>query len=482
MESRTESLAMKRHRLGLGVALASFVAAAACGSSSSTQATGTKPGGGSPTNGTGGTGGVDTGGGATVGGGDEGPGADGGGGSGGGGFVPGQTPIKHVVIVVKENHTFDNYFGSFPGAEGTTQCTTSMGTIACPHAPDKTPRDLCHEHSCALADWNGGKMDGWDKTTGTSVNGDNLAYAQYQEADIPNYWAYAKAFTLGDHFFANVLGPSFPGHTFVLAAQAGWADGNPNTDVTHPFWGCDQSSTTLVSVMDNGSCNEKQVFPCFDIPALPDVLPQGTDWKFYGSNFYVLPEIWSMFNAVKSIRNGPGWSNVVNASTFDADVDAGKLPAVSWLVDQDLADEHPNVGGVCAGENWTVGHINHIMQNPKVWAETAILFTMDDFGGWYDHVAPPRQYPGCNASQPYGLGFRLPLIIISPYAKAHYVFKDVAEQASIPRFVEQIFGATKKLSDIDPAAQDGQANDLLGAFDFTQAPLPPLVLQTRTCN
>ncbi len=137
-------------------------------------------------------------------------------------------------------------------------------------------------------------------------------------------------------------------------------------------------------------------------------------------------------------------------------------------MNQDLNDEHPNIGGVCAGENWTVQHINMIMQS-DYWKDTAILFTMDDFGGWYDHVAPPRQY-GCDKTQPYGLGFRLPLIVISPYAKKGFVFKEVSEQASIPRFVERIFGSTQTLHDLDPAAQDAQANDLFGAFDFGADP------------
>jgi len=185
-----------------------------------------------------------------------------------------------------------------------------------------------------------------------------------------------------------------------------------------------------------------------------------------------------MFDAIDEIRHGPGWANVINASQFDSDVDNGKLPAVAWLVDQDLDDEHPGVGSVCAGENWTVGHVNHLM-NSQYWKDTAILFTMDDFGGWYDHVAPPRQY-GCNAAQPYGLGFRLPLIAISPYAK-QAIFHEVAEQASIPHFIEKVFGATRTLSSLDPAAQDGAANDLVDMFDFTQTPLPPLPLQARFC-
>jgi phospholipase C len=393
---------------------------------------------------------------------------------------PDAAPIKihHVVVVVKENHTFDNYFGSFPGAEGIAQITTPHGVITPPHAPDRTPRDLCHEHGCALTDYDGGMMDGWDSVKGSSQNGDDLAYAQYQEQDIPNYWQYARHYTLADHFFADELGPSFPGHAFVLAAQVGWATGNPGTNVLHPYWGCDEDANTTVTIQDQVTCQDEQVFPCFHIPSVPDVLPDGVDWKFYGSNFYVLPEIWSMFDAIEPIRHGQGWSHVVNANTFDADVDNGTLPAVSWLVDQDLDDEHPAVGGVCAGENWTVGHLNHLMQSP-LWADTAILFTMDDFGGWYDHVAPPRQY-GCDPAHPYGLGFRLPLIVISPYAKAGYVMHEVAEQASIPKFIETVFGAPA-LSTLDPAAQDGQANDLMDAFDFTQPPQPPLVLQTRAC-
>ncbi|HEY6037397.1 MAG TPA: alkaline phosphatase family protein [Kofleriaceae bacterium] len=410
---------------------------------------------------------------------DSGPG---GGGSGtdaaGSNAPPTVLPIKHVVVVVKENHTFDNYFGSFPGADGISQIPTTSGMITPPHAPDKTPRDLCHEHSCALADLAGGAMNGWGSVSGASTNGDNLVYAQYQESDIPNYWQYARHFALADRFFANVLGPSFPGHTEVLAAQAGWALGNPNTQILHPYWGCDQDAGTTVTVEDPMTCTNKEVFPCFSIPSVPDILPITATWKFYGTNFYVLGEIWSMFDAVDSIRHGAGWNNVINASQFDTDVDNGNLPSVSWLVDQDFNDEHPNVGGVCAGENWTVGHLNHLMASPY-WKDTVILFTMDDFGGWYDHVAPPRQY-GCNPAGPYGLGFRLPLIAISAYSKPGFVFHEVSEQASIPKFIERVFDAPA-LSTLDPAAQDGQANDLMNMFDFNQTPLPPLPLTTRNC-
>ena len=380
------------------------------------------------------------------------------------------TPIRHVVVIVKENHSFDNYFGTFPGAEGTP---------AVKEAPDSTSRDLCHSHECALMEWNHGKMNGWPTVVGSNVGGDQLAYSQYLEKDIPNYWQYARRFTLADHFFSNVLGPSFPGHAFLLAAQAGWATGNPGTQLSSPYWGCDQAPETRVATEDPAQCTEKYVFPCFAIPSVPDVLPAGVDWRFYGSNFYFLSEVWSLFDAIRPIRDGAGWGKVVYESEFEKDVREKKLPAVTWLVNQDFGDEHPSIGGVCMGENWTVSHVNMIMQS-DYWKDTAILFTMDDYGGWYDHVAPPRQY-GCDAKKPYGLGFRVPLVVISPYARRGFVFKEVAEQASIPRFIERVFGAKKTLHDLDPAAQDAGANDLFGAFDFAQSPLPPLVLPTRKC-
>jgi phospholipase C len=401
-----------------------------------------------------------------------------------GGWEPapdaGATPLRHVIVVVKENHTFDNYFGSFPGAEGNARIRLGDGgLIDPPRAPLATPRDLCHLHSCALTDWNDGGMDGWENTPGSSENGDHLAFAQYRERDIPNYWQYARHFTLADHFHANELGPSFPGHTFVLAAQAGWAQNNPTISLLRPYWGCDQPKGSTVPVEDQATCTTKEVPPCFDIPSVPDVLPPGVTWRFYGSNFYALPEIWSMFDAIKPIRNGAGWSNVVHVSQFAEDLKNHRLPNVVWLVDQDLDSEHPRISNVCDGENWTVSMLNLLMQSEE-WKTSAVLFTMDDFGGWYDHVPPPRQY-GCNPKRPYGLGFRLPLIVISPYAKPGFVFHEQAEQASIPRFIEKVFQAGTTLSELDPAAQDGQANDLMNAFDFTQEPLAPLVLTTRAC-
>jgi phospholipase C len=191
-----------------------------------------------------------------------------------------------------------------------------------------------------------------------------------------------------------------------------------------------------------------------------------------------------MLDAVDHIRNTSAWQeHVVDESQFDRDVANGTLPNVAFLVPQLLQSEHPPEN-VCTGENWTVGHLNAIMdtgQDPNgLWWRTAILLTYDDFGGWYDHVAPPKQY-GCDHQTPYGLGFRLPAIFISPWARPGFVMKSVAQQASIPKFIEAIFDLPS-LHSMDPAAQDGpDTNDLLEAFDFSQTPNAPLPLEARNC-
>jgi phospholipase C len=381
-----------------------------------------------------------------------------------------------VIVIIKENHSFDNLFGSFPGAEGTQIAHTSQGDIPVGRPPLLLLRDLCHGHGCALTDWHAGAMDGWLEGDPKNAS-DHLAFAQYLEKDIPNYWAYARHFVLADHFFSSMLGPTFPGHGFFLSAQAGWALGNPSQSVP---WGCDDATGTTVDTLVGGTCTVAKVFPCFDYPTLPDLLPDSVTWKFYGTRLPpFIGETWSMFDAIDHIRNTSSWKqHIVDASQFDRDLAQGTLPNIVWLVAADINSEHPPLG-VCAGENWDVRRINAVMQS-QYWQRSVILLAWDDFGGWYDHVAPPEQY-GCDARTPYGLGMRLPLLIVSPYARPGYVMKSVASQASVPKLIEALFHLPS-LSGLDPAAQDGDGvNDLMGAFDFTQAPLPPLTLPTRNC-
>jgi phospholipase C len=381
------------------------------------------------------------------------------------------------VVIVLENHTFDNMFATFPGAEGRSHFVYQDGgvVIDAPAAPDMLPRDLCHEHSCALTDWNNGVMDGWLNDPAASENGDNIAWSQYDSSSIPGFWALASNYELADHFFSSMLGPSFPGHTFVLAAQAGGAVDNPSSSLGIPLalWGCDDPPTSTVNVENESTCQLDQPAPCFSIPSAPDTLRPGVTWGFYGTgiNTGLGNIVWSMFDAISPIRNGPDWSNVVAYSQFENDIANGTLPNMVWLVDQDLNSGHPPFS-MCASDSWVTRYTNDII-NSSYWPHAAVIITWDDFGGFVDHVPPPTQY-GCDATHPYGLGFRLPAIIVSPWAK-HGVFHDVTEQASIPRLVEELFGGPNAVGSMhaqDPRARDDVAGSLLNAFDFNQTPLP----------
>jgi phospholipase C len=204
-------------------------------------------------------------------------------------------------------------------------------------------------------------------------------------------------------------------------------------------------------------------WPCTDVAVLPDRLQTaGISWKEYrGENEWVQP-----LRMVRHVRFSNMWNNVVGSDRFVPDVNAGKLPAVSWLTPPFALSDHPPQS-VCRGENWTVSAINAIMNSPE-WSSTAIVLTWDDFGGFYDHVAPPHV-------DMYGLGPRVPTIIISPYSRPGYIDPTTYEFSSVLRFIETVF-------DVPPlTSRDATASDMLGAFDFNQTPLDPLPLQQRDC-
>jgi phospholipase C len=196
----------------------------------------------------------------------------------------------------------------------------------------------------------------------------------------------------------------------------------------------------------------------------------GLTWKFYAPSQKEFGYVWSTYDAINHIRNGPDWSkNVVPYTQFAQDAASGNLPNVSWLVQPGNISDHPPYS-ICRGESWTVSQINPIMGNPTLWASTAIFLTWDDWGGFYDHVAPPR---GDNAVIQYG--FRVPTIVISPYSQPGYVDNTFFTFSSLLKFVEDDFGLPSLTT------LDGNSNDMFSSFNFTQQPLPPLPLQARTC-
>jgi phospholipase C len=441
---------------------------------------------------------------ATGGGGQQGQGNGGNAGNGGNGafgFGP-NSPIKHVVFIVKENRTFNNYFATYPGAVG----STTGGTLQCSGgvckpgpdyqlkpAPDIQPHDITHGFSSGLDSINGGQMNGFNIIgSGEDMSG----YDYHDRSTLPNYWKYADRFVLADHFFTSMYGPTFPEHLYTVAAQAkGIVDNKGTTDHAGSY--CDDPTEFTPHFLDDLTDAQKkkimgyeehftddfpnmiykinpyweQIRTCIDVKTLPDELQKaGIDWKYYANH-----DQW--MNALQAIRhdrfNPVMWDKVQPPENFIHDVKAGQMPAVSWLIPPESYNEHPGAGvSVCAGENWTVTQINAVMRS-DYWASTVIVVVWDDFGGFYDPVVPPHY-------DIMGLGPRTPALIISPYSRrgdnpdGGAVDHTTYEFSSVLKFIEDIH-------DLKPLTErDKQASPLSGALDFSKPPdTTPLILKLR---
>jgi phospholipase C len=383
--------------------------------------------------------------------------------------IRGIDKIQHIVFLIKENRSFDSYFGMFPGANGATTGVISTGAvIPLGKTADRTLHDIGHSWVSAWEAMDGGKMDQFDLIADGTVNGDYQAYTQLGPADIPNYFSYAHHFTLSDNTFSSMKGASFSNHLYMIASQSGGAIGLPSVPNKPGYWGCDGQPGTTVQVLAEDGVISNQ-FPCFDFQTLGDSLNNANNvgWLSYAPSEGEDGYIWSAFDAVNHVRNSAMWKqHVVPWAQFQTDAQNGTLPAVSWVVTSGKTSEHPPASS-CLGENTTVGELNALMQGPD-WATTAVFLTWDDFGGFYDHVPPPT-------IDQYGLGPRVPMIIISPYAKPGYISHTLYSFDSVMKFIEERFNLLP-LTD-----RDANANDMLDSFNFNQPPLAPLVLKTRPC-
>lgn len=376
-------------------------------------------------------------------------------------------PIKHVVIIVRENHSFDNLFGQFPGADGTSYARIGSQVIKMPLTPDTLKTDISHDEFAARQAVDGGKMDNFSSVPGAIQDGRDMADTQYGEAQIPAYWNYAKKFGLADHFFSTVLASSFPNHLVTVAGTAlntlGIAVHPPGS---LPSWGCDASKKELARTDVNGKFGE--VYPCFKQPTLANEADRaGVSWKYYAPSIHHLGYLWSTLDAFKSIRFSPQWqTNVVDPGQFDSDVRLGKLPAISWLVSDWPLSEHPPASE-CKGMNWTVARIDSLMRS-SLWRSTVILLTWDDYGGFYDHVSPPKVAP-------FSLGPRVPLLVISPYVRPHVIYHRTTDFRSIVKYVEQQFNLPHLMK------YDRGVTSIAGIIDTSQKPLKPLMQPMKHC-
>jgi phospholipase C len=395
------------------------------------------------------------------------------------------SPIKHVVVLYQENHSFDNVLGQFCASsqrcDGATTGKLANGTvIPLATASDVVPQ-IAHTTQMQTRAIAGGKMDGFSNVNGCRAAVNYACYSQYEQSQIPNLWALASEFAVSDRTFEMAAIPSFGAHVELVAQQLdGFTGDNPvkGTVPSATGWGCDsfkdapwraspQSSPILVPACvpaPDGS-GPYRSSPVQWVPTIMDRLDAaGINWRFYaapstsatrnGQN----PYNWAICPIFAECLNSQQSNNVVPTSQILGDANAGTLPSFSIL----LPDNGPsgptsqhNGASMLVGDDW-IGQVVSAIANGPDWSSTAIFITYDDCGCFYDHVAPPA-----------GLGIRVPIVIVSPYAVAGSTDSTVATFASMLAFTEHLFG-------LQPlSSTDGTAYDYSNSFNFAQTPLPP---------
>jgi phospholipase C len=369
------------------------------------------------------------------------------------------SPIQHIVVIMQENRSFDNLFNGFPGAD--TAQSGMNGGQSIPLTPISLgdSRDLNHSHMRWVQDWDNGNMDGFAQSGASPAT---LPYSYVPESDDEEYWTLARQFVIGDRMFQSNTGPSFVAHQYMIAGQSANVAENPTGSV----WGCDASPDTTAAVLGVNGDELPGVFPCFDYLTTADLLDEkGVTWRYYapsgGDSFFIL----SAFQAIRHIRYGPDWRNNVIApqNRVLLDIANGELAQVTWIVPDFAHSDHPGSGN--EGPSWVASIVNAIGNSPY-WNSTAIFISWDDWGGWYDHVAPKKV-------DAMGPGFRVPLLIVSPYARHGYVTHMNHEASGFIAFIEHNF-------DLGTLGARDAGTDAFGdCFDYTQKPSTFARIPTR---
>jgi phospholipase C len=401
------------------------------------------------------------------------------------------TDIEHVVILTQENRSFDHYFGSYRGVRGfSDQSTafqqsdpanitnpplqtllpfhldTSQTNAACTH-------DISHDWVPQHQSWDNGKMDGF-VTSRLPINANDavLSMGYYTRADLPYYYALADAFTICDNYFCSVIGPTDPNRLYTMAASLD-PDGKNGGPILQ----------TIVT-------NRAAMYGRLTYTTMPEQLQvRGISWKVYSSpDESILGGILSD-NVLSYFKNFQDPSSVLHQNAFGpqfpvdflADVASGNLPQVSWLIGSVLTSDHPPAPSLF-GENALSLIVAALMANPLLWAKTVLLVNYDENGGFFDHVPPVTAPPGTPGEYvtapavpdptvvgspavtgPIGLGFRVPMLIISPFSRGGFVSSDLFDHTSVLRFLETRFGAeVPNLS----AWRRAAVGDLTSAFNF----------------
>jgi phospholipase C len=403
--------------------------------------------------------------------------------------------IQHVVIIFQENRSTDNLFHDpvliARGADIASSATNSLGQTV-PLTPinlgtqgsDPSSYDLAHFHGAFVAMYDGGKMDGLNPACAPVAScPPNFQYRYVKESDVQPYFTMAEQYTFADRMFQTNQGPSFPAHQFILSGTSAPSENsplfgadNPTLSTTKPV-GCIAPSASRIDLIDaSGSLTtHTPIYPCFEHATLTDLLDaRGLSWRYYSP---IAPgALWTAPNAINHICQaftvndvltctGPIYtSNVIVPQTqILTDIMNGQLAKVSWVIPSGISSDHSNSSDG-SGPAWVASVVNAI-GNSAYWANTAIFITWDDWGGWYDHVAPKVINDSVSWGSGYVYGFRVPLIVVSPYAKAAHISHVTHDFGSILKFIETAF----TLPSLGYA--DEPADDLSDCFNLTQTPI-----------
>jgi phospholipase C len=375
--------------------------------------------------------------------------------------------IKHIVIIVQENRSFDNLFATFPGADGATSGKGKHGIVQLMKYPLKDPVDIRHYFETFQTEYNNGQMNGFgDIDFANGKPAGNWPYQYVDPTNIAPYWTMAKQFTLSDEMFETQSSGSFVAHQDLIAGDT--AINSSQVLVNLPSntpWGCDAPSNTVTSLLTQSReiLVNQGPFPCLTYRTMRDTLDAaGVSWKYYAPTFeqHGGGWLWTAFDAIHAVRYGPEWkTNVITPeTTVLTDAKNGNLPAVSWVIPDYKNSDHP-LSNSNTGPSWVASVVNSIGENPKLWKSTAIIITWDDWGGFFDHVKPKQ-------IDLQGLGFRVPMLVVSPYARPAHISHTQYEFGSILKFVENIDGLQSL------GTTDERAASMLDCFDFNQKPIP----------
>ena len=377
------------------------------------------------------------------------------------------TPIKHIVYIVKENRTYDNLFGRFPSGDGATTGVEYDGDVVkLGPLPDKQV-DLQHNHWTAVTDMNGGLMNGFSRVRDKAGHKTMMAYTTAAPGQLKAYWGWAQRYGLGDRMFTSVPSSSYPNHLYTVAGQSAGVIDGPSTGTR--WWGCDGPPDTTVPIAGADTmtiAGRKSV--CLDIPSVAGSMRRhpGVSWSTYGAMPGQLGYGWVALDAIQGVRLNDDWSqHYAPWQWFESDVKQGYLSSLTWMTPPFNDSDHPGGPSLCEGENWTARMVNAIERSP-MWKSTAIVITWDDFGGFYDHVSPPML-------DRFGLGPRVPLLVISPWAKQG-IDHTTYDFTSVIKFASEDFDLPLLTS------RERDANSLRYAFQFTH-PQKRWIAPIQTC-